>query len=260
MSAAAGGAGRIIRPVADMLARARGALVSQALFGEVADILQRREGMLRVRLRGDGYEGLVEESALGPAAPEGGAEALTPAIPQTLLFPQADIKAAPAQPLYMGARVHAEGKEGPFLRLREGGHAIAAHLRPFGQVAEDAAAIAGMFLHAPYLWGGRTWAGVDCSGLVQMALVQSGHEGIPRDSGDQAASTGAPLPLRAAVEGGLQRGDLVFWKGHVAMMLDERRIIHANAHHMRVAIEPLAQAAARIAAGGGGAITALRRP
>ena len=255
----AGGPMRVLRPVADLLARPGGPLVSQALFGELADILERREGLLLVRLRADGYQGLMEEPALAPAAPDRGG-ALTPAFPQTLVFPEPDIKAAPARPLYMGARLHAAGEEGPFIRLREGGHVIGAHLRPFGHVAADAAAIAEMFLHAPYLWGGRTWAGVDCSGLVQMALTQAGHSGIPRDSGDQAAAVGTPLPLDAARQGGLRRGDLVFWKGHVAMMLDEGRIIHANGHHMRVVIEPLAAAMARIAASGGGAITALRRP
>jgi cell wall-associated NlpC family hydrolase len=161
----------------------------------------------------------------------------------------------------MGARLRIFGQEGQFSKLSQGGYVITRHLRPLIPSAPDAAGIAEMFLHAPYLWGGCTVAGIDCSGLVQMALRMAGHEGVPRDSGDQEKQTGAPLPLELATRGGcLRRGDLVFWKGHVAMMLDEERIIHANGHHMRVAIEPLRAAMERIKASGGGPVRSLRRP
>ncbi len=109
-----------------------------------------------------------------------------------------------------------------------------------------------MFLGAPYLWGGRDSLGLDCSGLVQQALYAVGAA-CPRDT-DQQALLGESVPRSE-----LARGDLVFWRGHVGMMLDETRLIHANAHHMAVAIEPLSAAVARIAGKGGGEPTAMRR-
>ena len=246
--------------------RGRAEMVSQALFGEEAELLEevalppgsRERGWLRVRLTRDGYVGYAPREAFtGAAAPP----THVVNVPQTLLFPEPDIKTSPTQPLYMGAPLCAEAEEGRFLRLADGGFVIAAHVRPLDAPPEpDAAAIAQMLLHAPYLWGGRSVAGVDCSGLVQLALTMAGHAHVPRDSGPQSRQVGEELPLDwLSRPGKLRRGDLVFWKGHVAMLLDERTIIHANAHHMMVAIEPLAGAIARIAADGGDPV-ALRRP
>ncbi len=232
--------------------------VSQALFGETVEALGKEGAWLFCRMRRDGYEGYLSAAALTEGS--GGRATHTPAIPQTLLFPAPDIKAAPARPLYMGALLRVLGREGGFSRLAGGGFAITAHLRPLSGPAADAASVAEMFLRAPYLWGGGTSAGVDCSGLTQLALRMTGRRDVPRDSGDQAARVGRPLPPEAPRAGLLRRGDLVFWKGHVAMMVDETRIIHANGHHMQVAVEPLEQAAARISAAGGGPLTALRRP
>ncbi len=254
--------------------RGRAQMVSQVLFGEEAEKLaevalpprSRERGWLRVRLAHDGYEGYAPREAFD-LLPEAPATHVV-RVPQTLLFPEADIKSAPTQPLYMGARLRAagdavpgKGTSGLFLPLATGGFVFAAHARELDEVAEtDAAALAGQLLHAPYLWGGRTVAGIDCSGLVQLALMMAGHAGVPRDSGPQAQGVGEALPLQWLHEPGrLQRGDLVFWPGHVGMLLDEERMIHANAHHMMVAIEPLREAIARIAAGGSQP-GALRRP
>jgi cell wall-associated NlpC family hydrolase len=246
--------------------RGRAEMISQALFGEEAELLEeitpppasRERGWLRVRLPRDGYEGYAPREAFAQAA---GAPTHIVAVPQTLLFPQPDIKTSPTQPLYMGALLRAAGEEGRFLRLADGGFVIAAHARPLNAPPEpDAAAVAQRMLHAPYLWGGRTIAGIDCSGLVQLALMMAGVEGVPRDSGPQSQHVGKALPLDWLREPErLRRGDLVFWKGHVAMLLDERTIIHANAHHMMVATEPLARAIARIAEQGSDPV-ALRRP
>ena len=254
--------------------RGRAQMVSQVLFGEVVEKLaevalpphSRERGWLRVRLLHDGYEGYAPREAFD-LLPEQ-AETHIVQAPQTLLFPQADIKSAPTQPLYMGARLRAAGEpvsgkgtSGLFLPLATGGFVFAAHARSVDRAAQaDAAGLAEQLLHAPYLWGGRTVAGIDCSGLVQLVLTMAGHEGVPRDSGPQAKVVGEALPLQWLHEPGrLQRGDLVFWKGHVGMLLDGERMIHANAHHMMVAIEPLQDAVARIAAGGSQP-TALRRP
>ena len=246
--------------------RGRAEMVSQALFGEDAELLEeaalspgsRERGWLRVRLLRDGYEGYAPREAFAEAL---GAPTHVVAVPQTLLFPQADIKTSPTQPLYMGSPLRVTGEEGRFLRLAEGGFVIAAHVRALDAPPDpDAAAVAERLLHAPYLWGGRTVAGIDCSGLVQLALMMAGHAGVPRDSGPQSRQVGEDLPLDwLARPEKLRRGDLVFWKGHVAMLLDTRTIIHANAHHMMVAAEPLAEANTRIAADGNDPV-ALRRP
>lgn len=129
------------------------------------------------------------------------------------------------------------------------------HISPISDQSRDPATVAELFLHTPYLWGGNTAFGIDCSGLIQAALLACGIP-CPGDSDQQEARVGTALPPEAA----LQRGDLIFWKGHVAMALDADAIIHANAHHMAVAIEPLAMARARIKASGGGPVTSMRRP
>ncbi len=244
----------------------RAEMVSQVLFGEEAALLEevspspgsRERGWLRVRLLRDGYEGYAPREAFGETL---AAPTHIIAVPQTLLFPMADIKAAPTQPLYMGSPLRVTGEKGRFLRLTEGGFVVAAHVRALDAPPEpDAAAIAERLLHAPYLWGGRTVAGIDCSGLVQLALIMAGHEDVPRDSGPQSRQVGEGLPLDwLSQPEKLRHGDLVFWKGHVAMLLDAHAIIHANAHHMMVVTEPLAEALARIATDGDDPV-ALRRP
>ncbi|HHN67138.1 MAG TPA: peptidase P60 [Thermopetrobacter sp.] len=247
----------IERPVAPLREepRADARLVSQALRGETADVLEQADGHWRVRLTHDGYEGWLPEEAAG-AAPDAAPTDVV-MVPQTLVFPEPDIKAAPATPLYMGAPVRVIGREDTFAQLAGGGYAVEAHLLGIGAALPDAAAVAETFLRAPYLWGGRTVAGIDCSGLVQMALRMAGHENIPRDSADQAHTVGEARPIDPK---GLQRGDLVFWEGHVGMMVDDTRLIHANAYHMQVVIEPLLFASGRITDAGGGIPLAIRRP
>jgi cell wall-associated NlpC family hydrolase len=172
------------------------------------------------------------------------------AVPRTLSFPGPSIKLQPYEALSLGCRVNVVGDEGPFVVLSEPGTYVPRqHLAPLDEFASDPVAIAEMFLHVPYLWGGKTSFGVDCSGLVQLALTACGHP-CPRDSHMQEEVLGTPLPGIAY----LSRGDLLFWKGHVAIARDERTLIHANAFHMAVAIEPVAEAIARI-----GTPTSVRR-
>ena len=145
---------------------------------------------------------------------------------------------------------------GRLVALASGGYVFSRHLAGPDEHAADFVAVAEQFCNVPYLWGGRTFAGLDCSGLVQTAMLAAGSA-CPRDSDMMEASLGTALPaddLKA-----LRRGDLVFWKGHVGIMVDEMRLLHANAHHLRVEIEPLAEAVARIAAAGS-PVTSLRRP
>lgn len=237
--------------------------VSQGLFGERLAILETLGEWRRVRLAHDGYEGWLRADDIAPVP---GPASHVVAVPQTLLFPAPDIKSTPVRPLYMGSRLMTQPMAGNrrFLatRLPDGGegYVVASHAIPAGARQEDPASVAERLLHAPYLWGGRTMAGIDCSGLVQLALMMCGHVGIPRDSGDQMQNVGEPLPSETALSGQLRRGDLVFWKGHVAMALESDRLIHANAHHMMVAIEPVNEAIQRIANSGSGPVLAVRRP
>jgi cell wall-associated NlpC family hydrolase len=153
----------------------------------------------------------------------------------------------------MNSLVNVEAVEGRLARVTGAGWMTLEHLVPIGFFDEDWVAVAGRLSGAAYLWGGRESEGLDCSGLVQQALFACGRA-CPRDT-DQQQALGEPIPPDA-----FGRGDLVFWKGHVALGVGDGRILHANAHHMMCAEEPLADAVARIAAAGAGQPVAWRRP
>jgi cell wall-associated NlpC family hydrolase len=166
------------------------------------------------------------------------------------------MKAPPLDLLSLNARIVVAGERDRFSQLADGRFAVTAHLAGADDFADDFVAVAERFLGAPYLWGGRTSIGLDCSGLVQLALQAAGIA-CPRDTDMLEKSVGAALPDTGDLSG-LQRGDLVFWKGHVGVMLDEKRLLHANAFHMAVAVEPLSEAVARIAEMEG-PVTSVRR-
>lgn len=223
---------------------------SQLLFGERFDVLDVRDGFAWGQAARDGYVGWVAERDLGPL---GEAATHQVAVLRTYAFSEPDIKSRPAGLYSLNALVHVEAREGRFARAEGAGWFIEAHLAPIGtRIALDPAAVALGFLGAPYQWGGRESLGLDCSGLVQQALSAVG-KAAPRDTDMQVC---AFTPIVAADR---RRGDLVFWKGHVAVLLDAETIVHANAHHMAVAVEPLAQAIDRIAAAGVGQPTGWRR-
>ena len=144
----------------------------------------------------------------------------------------------------MGAVVTIARQDERFAVTAAGWHIPILHLAPLKTKQPDFVAVAEQFFGAPYLWGGKTSLGIDCSGLVQVALQACGIA-CPRDSDMQEDALGKPVSLSA-----LRRGDLVFWKGHVAIARDGATLIYANAHHMAVAIEPAAEAIARIKAAG----------
>ena len=242
---------RLVVPVAAVRAAASvdAEQVDQLLFGERFDVLETQDGFAWGQASRDGYVGFVEAAALSARelAPTHRVSTL-----RTFSYLEPSIKAPSRGPFSLGALVTAAESAGPLTRVEGGGWVPAAHLAPIGADFADPVETALMFLGTPYLWGGRDSLGIDCSGLVQQALYAAGRA-CPRDT-DQQAALGEPVAREA-----LARGDLVFWRGHVGMMIDAERILHANAHHMAVAIEPLAQALARIEAAGSGRQTGFRR-
>ncbi|MEM8921182.1 MAG: NlpC/P60 family protein, partial [Pseudomonadota bacterium] len=142
------------------------------------------------------------------------------------------------------SEIAATDRDGNWVKADRGGWLFVDHLAPLSVFADDFVAVAEQFVGAPYLWGGKESLGLDCSGLVQTALAAAGVA-APRDSDMQEAAIGAPIS-HAADLSNLQRGDLVFWRGHVGVMIDEKHLLHANAHHMATAIEPLVQTVERL--------------
>ncbi len=239
---------------------------TEFVFGELVDMfaydkLAGGDLWAWVQSAVDAYVGYVEASALVPLGPE---PTHVVAVPTGIVYPHPTIKRGLLGPLPMGAAVHVReivsaGEDFALIdpvgrRSGEGDYVLMKHLRPKGEPPADFVAIAELFVGVPYVWGGKSAAGIDCSGLVQLALAACGQS-APRDSDMQAAELGEPL----AEDAPLRRGDLVFWRGHVGIMVDGTRLLHANGHHMMTAVEPLAQTTARLAALGL-PVTGRRRP
>ena len=220
------------------------ALDTEALRGERVLVEETNpEGWCRGILEADGYAGWLPTNALGAPGPSATHKV---AVPRTLVFPGPSIKLPPLEGLSLGSRLAVARLEEPFAITHSGGYVPARHLMRLDSFEPDPVAVAEQFLHVPYLWGGKTALGLDCSGLVQIALTACGVP-CPRDSNMQEAVLGV---ARAHDLSALRRGDLLFWKGHVAIVRDPDMLIHANAFHMAVAIEPIGEAIARIAAAG----------
>jgi cell wall-associated NlpC family hydrolase len=224
-------------------------LDTEALMGERVTIYETNaEGWAWGQLENDDYVGWLPASAL---ASPGLTRTHKVSALRTLVFPGPSIKLAPLTGLPFGARLEVDRIEGT-LALTSAGYVPTVHLVPVAAKESDFVAVAERFAGTPYLWGGKTSLGIDCSGLVQVALNACGLS-CPRDSDMQEAALGAPVDLS-----GLRRGDLVFWKGHVAIARDKATLVHANAFHMAVAIEPVAEAVDRIREAGS-EVTSVRR-
>lgn len=227
---------------------------TQAIRGESVTVYDEHEGWAWVQLQDDGYVGYVRSEALG----EPGAEPThRVSAVRTFVYPGPNLKLPFETCLTLNSKVAIAGYEGDYARLATGGFVYAPHLAALGTWESDYATVAERLLHTPYLWGGKTSIGLDCSGLAQIALAASGFK-APRDSDMQAEQLGTPVAVTPDLKG-LQRGDLVFWKGHVGLMLDEARLLHATGHTMQVLIEPLAVAEERIRRVSYGPISTIKR-
>jgi cell wall-associated NlpC family hydrolase len=228
-------------------------LETEALHGESVTVYDEDGGWAWAQLDRDKYVGYLPlRSLAAPAEPTHWVAAL-----RTHAYLGPSIKLAPRMALSLGARLKIVGREGDFAISAGGLHVWARHLAESGSHESDYVAVAERFLETPYLWGGRTSEGIDCSGLVQTALAAAGAAS-PRDSDMQECGLGEPIAIDDP-QTRLARGDLVFWKGHVGIMRDSVTLLHANGWYMKVVSEPLSEARDRIAANGGGKVTSVRR-
>jgi cell wall-associated NlpC family hydrolase len=239
----------VVAPVADLLREPDGALDCQLLFGAEFLVLEDRDGWSFGQAVRDGYVGYVRSDQLQQAV------AVSHKITALAshVYSAADMKSDAVKTLPFGARLRGQ-IEGDFLGLSGGGFVPVQHIKPIGEIEPDFVARFESFLGIPYLWGGNSTWGMDCSGALQLALHAAGRD-CPRDTDMQVLELGNKL----ADDAPLKRGDLIFWQRHVGVMLDPETLIHANAHHMAVAVEPLGRAIKRIEMAGDGSVTARRR-
>ncbi len=222
----------------------------QLLYGDGFTVFETETGVAFGQADRDGYVGYVDAAFL--TAPADNTH--TVCLRATHLYPSPDIKSASPTGLSFGSRLCVVDEVDQFWRTDTGRFVPKNHLRRIDAPMQAPAAVAELFLGTPYLWGGNSCWGLDCSGLVQAALLACGHS-CPGDSDLQEQAVGKELAKTEATK----RGDLIFWSGHVAMAVNANNLIHANAHHMAVAYEPIEAAMLRIAEKGGEAVTSRKR-
>jgi cell wall-associated NlpC family hydrolase len=256
----AGQPARIVAAVADIRKAPSldAAVDTQALFGSDVRVFERAAGWAWIQAESDGYVGYVSEMVLGEP---GISPTHLVSAPRSFLYPGPDLKLPRTGELSLGSAVtvtgYAETRGTRYALLPSGEALVAGHVRPVREAAPDYVAVAETLLYTPYLWGGVSAFGIDCSGLVQLAMRMAGRD-VLRDSDMQAESIGEPIEPGSGFSG-LRRGDLVFWRGHVAIMTDAENMIHANGHTMLVSRERLSDAVDRIGYLYGGP-TGFRRP
>lgn len=227
---------------------------SELLYGELVRVFDIAAGWAWVQCEHDHYVGYVSAEALSD---ELVVATHSVSAAGTFVYAAADIKSPLRMHLSLGSRLAVIGEQDRFAELAGGGFVVRRHLSEQGRTIRDFVGVAEQLVDTPYLWGGRSRIGIDCSGLVQVALAAAGIR-APRDSDMQQAALGEAMTVPADLEG-LERGDLVFWPGHVGIMVDGMLLAHANAHHMSVVVEPLATARDRIVQATGHAISTIKR-
>lgn len=214
---------------------------TELLMGETVQVFERANGWAWVQADADAYAGYAPESAIGDVV----AATHRIVVPRSFLYPSAELRKPPVAALSMGSRMtfvaEAETRGTKYLLTEKGEGVIAAHCRPIDEaISDDYVSVALRFLETPYLWGGRSGLGIDCSGLVQMSMAMVGKF-AQRDTDMQVKSLGAEITREE-----LRRGDLVFWKGHVGIMEDAETLLHSNGNTMSVTRENLDAAIKRI--------------
>ena len=238
---------RVIAPVADIRRAAdpMSGLDTQFLLAEHVTVFDSRAGWSWVQGRRDGYVGYLRGAEIGPVSLKPSHEV---AVPRTFAYVEPDMKRPVARALSMGCAVsivdHVETRGTLFAVTDDGEAIVAGHLRAVDEFSGDYVTVAETLLGAPYLWGGTSGFGVDCSGLVQLSMRMAGKT-VLRDTPMQEATIGEPVDPGSGFKN-LRRGDLVFWTGHVGIMADDRTLLHASGSAMLVVREPLATAIARI--------------
>jgi len=215
--------------------------LTYVLYGEPLQVLAETGSWQLVVSVTDGYLGWIDQRSVSGKVTE---PTHTVCVPLTHRYEAPDLKTNPVKTLPLGAYVTATGSaENGFLPLVDGSWVFIRHLRVIGNYDDDPVAVAECFAGVPYLWGGRSVLGIDCSGLIQVSLAACGRR-VHRDSGTQLDSLGNFLKEGEHP----QRGDLAFFPGHVGWMLDSEYILHANATHMAVTIDRLEDVISWVAA------------
>jgi len=233
--------------------RSDASLLTQALFGEIITVYEEGEGWVWGQLKSDDYVGYMPLHALSPHLSQPSHRV---SVLRTYVYREPDIKSPPLDLLSLNSQLCVVHSNDNFNQLETGSFIYSAHTRRIDDFDPDFVTVAETFVGTPYLWGGKTSLGLDCSGLVQLSLAACGKS-VRRDTDMMQEQLGAEIPLTSDLSG-LQRGDIIFWQGHIAILCDETTIVHANGHHMATVIEPLKIARNRISSLFG-EITAIKR-
>ncbi len=239
---------RVVSHFADLLGKpqANAPLFRQAIYGELVLVFEEKDGFAWIQRDWDGYVGYVKLEALGDCRANSTHRVV---VPRTFLYPGADLKFQRSGYLSMGSEIcvvgQTETRGTEYSELNDGRWIITKHLCAIDDYAEDFVSVAKSLMYTPYLWGGNTGFGIDCAGLLQLPMMMTGRV-VAADSDLQASSVGNPIDTSNGFDN-LQRGDLIFWKGHMGIMENQTTLLHSSGHTMNVASEPHHQAIERIA-------------